>query len=123
MLCNALSHGTYREYHSSLDNLDFISASGLQGAFEVCLKTLALLENNVRWKLLTVGEPQLGKHGLYPSQETPWPWKKTKLLKKFLAYADGEHDVLDLLERFGCDAGDLTELIGLCAAAGLIEPA
>ena len=117
------AHGTYREYHNSLDNLDFVSAAGLQGAFETCVKTLALFENNHRWQLTTVGEPQLGRRGLYPSQENPWPWEKTKLLKKFLAYADGEHDLFDLLERFECDMDLLMEVIALCETAGLIKPA
>lgn len=115
------AHGTYREYHNSLDNLGFVSAAGLQGAFEACIKTLTLLENNRRWRLTTVGEPQLGRHGLYPSQQNPWPWEKTVLLKKLLAYADGNHDVLDLLERFDCNMDDLMELIDRCEAAGLIE--
>lgn len=117
------AHGTYREYHTSLDDLSFVSAEGLQGAFEVCLKTITLLENNVTWRLQTIGEPQLGRYGLYPSQESPWPWEKTKLLKKFLAFADGNHSVLSLLERFQCSPTALFDLIRDCEVAGLIKAA
>jgi aminopeptidase-like protein len=114
------AHGNYAEYHNSLDNLDFISPAGLQGTFEVYAKVITLLENNHQWRLNTVGEPQLGQHGLYGSQDKPWPWQKTKLLKQFLGYADGTNDIIDLVERLDCNADDLLELVALCVEAGLV---
>lgn len=115
------AHGTYREYHNSLDDLEFISAAGLQGAFDAYCKILSTLEGNVRWRLQTVGEPQLGKRGLYSSAARPMPWQRVKLQKMFLAYADGAHDILDMSERFDCDPAELLSIAADLAAHDLIR--
>ena len=117
------AHGTYKEYHNSLDNLDFISPGGLQGAFDVYKKAITLLENNHTWQLTTIGEPQLGKYGLYNSETNPWPWQRTKLLKLFLAYADGQHDLVQMAERLGCNALDLISIAEECKKHGLVTKA
>lgn len=115
------AHGTYEEYHTSADNMDFISPAGLQGGFDVYQKIITVIENNKTWLLETVGEPQLGRHDLYNSQITPWPWEKTKLLKQFLAYADGKTDLLQLAEHLDANFFDLLELAEACAAKGLVS--
>ena len=59
--------GKFKEYHTSNDNLDFVTPKGLQGGFEYVKKCIDILENNNIYKIKTVGEPQLGKYGLYPT--------------------------------------------------------
>ena len=43
-------YGTYKEYHTSLDNLDFISPSGFQGAYDIYTYVFDLLEKNRVYK-------------------------------------------------------------------------
>ena len=37
-------YGTYPEYHTSLDNLDFVSAEGLFGSLNIFKKCLTTIE-------------------------------------------------------------------------------
>ena len=43
-------YGAYKEYHTSLDNLDYISAKGLFGAYEVLTKCIECIEKNKTYK-------------------------------------------------------------------------
>ncbi len=61
-------HGQYPEYHTSADNLDFVSPEPLAGSLETCLGVLEVLEGNARYLSQNPkGEPQLGRRGLYRS--------------------------------------------------------
>lgn len=98
-------YGTYPEYHTSLDNLDFISLDGLYGAYRVLVKCIALLEENYYWKATCCGEPQLGKRGLYPTLSAKKKLERQiRVMMNILAYADGERDLVQLFDRIGEDA-------------------
>src|SRR5262249_2743713 len=43
---NLTSHGEFSEYHTSADDLDFVSAEALEGTLQNCLEIFDLLENN-----------------------------------------------------------------------------
>jgi len=58
-------YGEYKEYHTSLDNLDFVSAKGLEESFNIYTKIIEVLENNNFYKTTVLCEPQMGKRGLY----------------------------------------------------------
>lgn len=92
-------YGTYPEYHTSLDNLDLISPAGLGGAFEVFKKCLLALEHNRFYRLKVLCEPRLGKRGLYQTLGTKQFPEDTYNLSNFIAYCDGNHDLIDLAER------------------------
>ena len=51
----------YPEYHTSKDNMNLISPSGLQGAYEVYHDIIEALEHNVCYRVKCICEPQLGK--------------------------------------------------------------
>src|SRR6185312_483913 len=60
--------GTFPEYHTSADNLEFIRPEQLAESLRVCAAIVDVLENNRRYRNLSpYGEPQLGKRGLYRS--------------------------------------------------------
>ena len=55
-----------KEYHTSKDNLNFISKKGFSGSMNIYLKIIKLFENNFKLKIKTICEPQLSKRNLYP---------------------------------------------------------
>lgn len=60
--------GEFPEYHTSVDNLNFINADNLSKTLALLLKVINIIESNKRWiNLNPKGEPQLGKRGLYNS--------------------------------------------------------
>lgn len=89
-------YGEYPEYHTSKDNLDFISPEGLAGAFEVYKQCITVLENNYKYKINVLCEPQLGKRGLYPTISQKGSYDAIKAMTDFIAYADGTNDLIDI---------------------------
>ena len=57
--------GTYPEYHTSLDNLDFVSPAGLFGGYQFVQECLSVIEHNTTYEATCLCEPQLGKRNLY----------------------------------------------------------
>lgn len=88
--------GTYKEYHTSLDNLEFVTPKGLQESYNFYVKLIEVLENNFRYKTAVLCEPQMGKRGLYHQISHKGRSDFVKTLMDFLAYADGSNDLVDI---------------------------
>jgi len=100
---NRTQHGKFPEYHTSADNLDFVSPESLSASLRLCLDILEVLEHNRTYRNMNPKcEPQLGKRGLYrvlggcadaEMREHAMLW--------VLNLSDGEHSLLDIAERSG----------------------
>jgi aminopeptidase-like protein len=98
-------HGTFAEYHTSADNLDFDQPAALADSFAKCLSVIDVLEHNRTYlNQNPKGEPQLGKRGLYRAIAGQAETAKTELaLLWILNLSDGSHSLLDIAERSGCE--------------------
>jgi aminopeptidase-like protein len=114
-------YGEYPEYHSSLDDLSVISPDGLYGGYEKIKKAIELLEKNDYYKVNVFCEPQLGKRGLYPTISTNASFNIVKTLKNFIAYADGNNDLIDIANIIGIQAEELFDIIDKMKEAKLIK--
>lgn len=114
-------YGEYPEYHTSKDNLDFISPEGLAGAFEVYKQCITVLENNYKYKINVLCEPQLGKRGLYPTISQKGSYDAVKAMTDFIAYADGNNDLIDISNIIGVSVKNLTSIIEKLKINELIE--
>jgi aminopeptidase-like protein len=103
-------YGKYSEYHTSLDNLDYISPEGLEGGYNVVKKCLLLLENNHIYKTKVLGEPQLGKRGLYPTISTKNANVEVRRMMNFIAYADGSKNLIEIADLIEENAFDLIDI-------------
>ena len=92
-------YGEYPEYHTSADDMSFISEEGLQGAYDVCVKIINALEYNHNYQVTCNGEPQLGKRGLYPTMSQKGSYETIKTMADFIAYADGSNDLIEISNR------------------------
>lgn len=115
--------GTFPEYHTSADNLDFIKPSQLAGSLRVCADIIDVLENNCFYRNLSpYGEPQLGRRGLYRSTGGTTIEAEIHARLWVLNLSDGEHSLLDIAERSGLsfslikDAAELLYQNGLLAS-------
>ena len=111
----------YPEYHTSLDDLSLISPSGLQGSFDIYQLCIELIENNNIYRYTTLCEPQLGKRNLYPTISNKDTWAETCDMMNFIAYCDGNHSVLDILEKIGSPFQNLVGIIEKLLEQGVIE--
>ena len=114
-------YGTYPQYHTSLDDLNFVSAEGLLKSFQLMKGALQVLEENHNWKANQLCEPQLGKRGLYPTISTLESQAKTRDFMNVLAYCDGDHDLVQLSEKCGVPIDRCLEILEVLRSNNLIR--
>jgi aminopeptidase-like protein len=93
-------HGMFPEYHTSADDLGFVTAERLTESLAVVRGIVDVLEGNRRYQNLAPdGEPQLGKRGLYRATGgTAIPDLNLAMLW-VLTLSDGRHGLLEIAER------------------------
>lgn len=116
-------YGTYKEYHTSLDNKDFVSFEAMEKTIAVYFSIIRLLElNRFYINNLPYCEPQLGKRGLYTSvggsKEHALNQNKRMHL---LSFADGSLDLVSIAEKRGWYALEMEDTIRELEAAGLLS--
>ncbi|MDE6167269.1 MAG: DUF4910 domain-containing protein, partial [Acetatifactor sp.] len=114
-------YGEYPEYHTSLDNMDFISPEGLQGMYDVYEAIFNTIEYNAFYRIKCLCEPQLGKRGMYPTVSKKDSYDTVKGMVDFIAYADGRRDLIDISNIIHVPAAHLIPIITKLKEADLLE--
>jgi aminopeptidase-like protein len=93
--------GEVPEYHTSADNLSFISPEHLAQSYRMIAETIDIIENDaVCLNLQPKCEPQLGKRGLYGAVGGEKNAAAANMAMLWiLNLSDGEHSLLDIAER------------------------
>jgi aminopeptidase-like protein len=113
-------HGEYAEYHTSADDLGFVSAAHLADTLNTLLEVIDFLEGDVKFRNLSpFGEPQLGKRGLLPAASE----KEQMALLWMLNLSDGSRSVLEIAERSGLSFDELRRATESLVNRGLLENA
>jgi aminopeptidase-like protein len=135
----------YAYYHTSLDNLDFINASNLVETLKLYLLTIEKLEQNRTYRSQNpIGEPMLGKRGLYPkvggairqmAAEPPTAHaergyqvdvgslqygNELDAIRWLMFYSDGQTPLLDITEKTGLPMRQLSEVAQKLIQNGLL---
>jgi aminopeptidase-like protein len=114
--------GTFPEYHTSADNLDFIDPLQLARSLRVCVDIVHVLENNRKYSGLNpYCEPQLGKRNLYRSTGGESIGMEINARLWVLNLSDGEHSLLDIAERSGLTFQAIYVAAELLRANGLLK--
>lgn len=114
-------YGEYPEYHTSKDDMGLISPSGLSGAYNAIRDCINALEHNKKYKIQCLGEPQLGKRGLYPTISQKGSYDEVTSMVNFIAYADGTNDLIDISNIIGVPVKQLYPIAEKLARAELIK--
>ncbi len=93
--------GQYPEYHTSADNLSFISFDQIEESFVFLESLIYIIENDKYFvNLFPECEPQLGKRGLYEHIGGGNESQKRQLAMLWvLNLSDGQNSLLDIAER------------------------
>lgn len=95
-------HGEYPEYHTSADNLSFVTDAELAESLAALTEIVGVMEGDACYTNLSpYGEPQLGKRGLYPTMGGTTASELVMAMLWTLAYADGSTSLLEVAERAG----------------------
>jgi aminopeptidase-like protein len=137
-------HGTFPEYHTSADNLDFLKPDALADSLEKLLAAIEIVENQddavgpppdcheetrVSYHVFPTthqhrrflnlkpnGEPQLGKYGVYEALGGD-----VMPALWLLNFSDGEHSVSDIAARSGLSFEKLLHAADVLASRGLLK--
>jgi aminopeptidase-like protein len=116
--------GTFPEYHTSADNLEFIGPVHLAESLRVCTAILDVLENDRRYcNQNPYCEPQLGRRGLYQNTGGAGIGVETSARLWVLNLSDGEHSLLDIAERSGLAFAAISDAAELLWREGLLANA
>jgi len=137
----------YPYYHTSLDNLEFISAKNLIKTLRIYLHAIEMLERNITFaSMMPYCEAMLGKRGLYPKvgghykQNKPCedaginghgyeikpgvliPEKEIDAMLWLMFYIDGKTSLFDISQKIDIPMKQLYEISQKLVQAGLIKP-
>ncbi len=116
-------HGTFPEYHTSADNLDFIKPDKMADTLDKAIQTIEVLEHNASYlNLKPKCEPRLGKYGLYGSGggQRSGDFDELALLW-VLNQSDGTKDLLAIAERAGMSFRKILTAAHALEGAGLLR--
>jgi len=114
--------GTFPEYHTSADNLDFIRPARLAESLRACAAILDVLENDRRYRNLNpFCEPQLGKRSLYPSGGGRSIAQEVHARLWVMNLSDGRHSLLDIAERSALPFPVILDAADVLCRGGLLS--
>lgn len=122
-------NGTFPEYHTSADNLDFVTPDALEASYSLLADLITITENSL-YPVSTspYGEPQLGKRGLYPLQHEAL--KTDEIgddlpdqlgLLWALNLSDGKNSILDIASRAQRSFRSILYAVDILQKAGLLK--
>jgi aminopeptidase-like protein len=115
-------NGGYPQYHTSADDLSFITPESLEGSLEACQRIVEVMETNRRYvNLKPKGEPKLGDRGLYGALGGGSPSAREHAMLWVLNQSDGAHSLLEIARRSGLQLALLGEAARALEAAQLIR--
>lgn len=115
-------YGTYPEYHTSLDLPgSVVTARGLAESLAVHRTLVEALECDCRPRALVLGEPQLGRRGLYPQTSIKGSTAPVKDLLDLISHADGATSLLEIADRCRRPMWAFVPHLERLVAAGVLE--
>jgi aminopeptidase-like protein len=123
----------YEEYHTSLDNLEFVEAKNVVETYEIYREVAKVLDSNVQIEsTMQYGEAQLGKRNLYPTlggminqnsirnQNDNGIEKQVDAMSWLLFLGDGNTDIISVSERSKINYEVICKALEKLKTAGLI---
>lgn len=112
---------TFPQYHTSLDDLSFVTARGLGESFQMHQRVLETLEGNCRPVTKVLGEPKMSDRGLRPTLGRLGSALSTMTMMNLIVYSDGKRDLIEIADLIGADAWTLHEVALQMRDAGILD--
>jgi hypothetical protein len=104
-------YGEYPEYHTSLDNLNLITQTGLEGGLNVLKNAIKTIEINCMPVFTILCEPKLSKRNLYPTLSLKGSADSAKTILDILTFSDGNRDLIEIAELINIPAYEISEYV------------
>lgn len=114
-------YGTYKEYHTSLDNFNLVTKKGLRKSFIVVKKILinlmkkkfkrkGRLQNKFNPIVTKICEPNLGKRNMYPLLGSRGASGSVRNILNFLQYSDGTNNIKEISKFIKCNLSQTNKI-------------
>jgi aminopeptidase-like protein len=115
-------NGRYAQYHTSADDLTFVTSQALGESIRLLLGIVQVLEENANFLNLNPKcEPQLGRRGLYRQMGGIKDAAANEMAMLWvLNLSDGEHDLLEIAARSGIPFAEVSLAADALKQAGLL---
>ena len=114
-------YATYPEYHTSLDNLHFVTPLGLEKAFDVYQKIIEVIEADCIPKNMILCEPKMSDRGLRPTISKVGSSHSSRDIMNLIAYADGTKSLLEIAEVINVPAWVLRQMTDNLAKLSILK--
>ena len=88
-----------------------ITPTGLDGGYWSIRRAIEVIEKNKIYTVTVLCEPQMGKHGLYPTLSTKNSTKKARLMLDLISMCDGKNSLLEIAEYLKTPIWELYETV------------
>jgi len=116
-------YGEFNEYHTSADNLQFVTTKGLKDTYDFYIKCFELIEVNHYYVNTNLCEPMLGKHGLYDliGASKTQQGNIGEVCRVILYYCDGEHDLIDISNKLNIELIEVINILDKLIEKDLVK--
>lgn len=110
-------HVGYSQYHSSLDDKEYMGIAPLLDSIDKLEKIFLAFDQSATFQNThPFGEPNLGSRGLYPTlsfyrAERSRQVEELNHIKMLLNYSDGKTNTIEVAEKYGCCVADMASAI------------
>jgi len=115
------AYGEYDEYHTSLDNLTFISLKSLNESLSIMKEIISTLEEGKYFRQTFIGEAHMNKYGLYPTLEKPYTEINAREVMNIVQFCDGTNSIGDIAKILGIAKDNVDHAIGVLLENRIIE--
>lgn len=110
--------GSYPEYDTSKDDLNFIKPKKIFKSLQVCWGAVQSIERSIKYKHTFKGEPFLTGYGLFPKIESD----RDRIPYDYLmGFSDGQMTLVDIAEKANIPVSDFDEPLNLMLEKGLLK--
>jgi len=114
-------YATYPEYHTSLDNMDFVTPEGLDQTLCAYQKLVETLEADCTPVCKILCEPKMSKRGLRSTTSKVGSADSGSDMMNLLAYADGTRTLLEIAEVINVPSWELRQTADILAEQGVLK--
>ena len=111
----------YREYHTSLDDLNFVNNTSLKESIKKYIEFCTVLELNKIYVNRILGEPQLSRRNLYSAVSKVGSTASGVKFLDIMNLMDGTRDLIDISIKLNRTIDDITHDIQILRQYNLIK--
>lgn len=111
----------YDQYHTTGDNLKFISKKGIKESAQLLINVINEFEKNRFPKCCTIGEPHLSRYMHYSKMGKTGPNPDARLILDILNLCDGETTELEIARLLNTKLSMVEEIVDFCIENKLLE--